>query len=117
MVTATPALTRIECRLPGADVAPHFALAAVLAAGRRGLEERIDPGPPCAGDAAQAAPGGAPFPLQFETAIAAWRAAPLAHEVFGSDFVEAYAVSREWQLALLHRRVTDFDLQQFAEGV
>jgi glutamine synthetase len=32
VVTATPALTRIECRLPGADVAPHFALAAVLAA-------------------------------------------------------------------------------------
>lgn len=117
VVTATPALTRIECRLPGADVAPHFALAAVLAAGRRGLEERLEPGAPCAGDAAQATPGGPAFPLRFEAAIAAWRTAPLAHEVFGSDFVEAYAVSREWQLELLRRRVTDFDLQQFAEGV
>ena len=69
------------------------------------------------GCAAQATPGGPAFPLRFEAAIAAWRAAPLAHEVFGSDFVEAYAVSREWQLELLRRRVTDFDLQQFAEGV
>lgn len=117
VVTATPDLTRIECRLPGADVAPHFALAAVLAAGRRGLEERIEPGPPCVGDAATATPGGPAFPLEFEAAIAAWRAAPLAHAAFGGEFVEAYAESRDWQRELLRRRVTDFDLQQFAEGV
>ena len=117
VVSTTPDLARIECRLPGADVAPHFALAAVLAAGRRGLEERIEPGPPCVGDAATATPGGPAFPLQFDAAIAEWRAAPLAHAVFGSDFVEAYAESRAWQGELLRRRVTDFDLQQFAEGV
>ena len=116
VVTVTAAQTRIECRLPGADAPPHLALAAVLAAGRRGLEEALDPGPPCACDAAQSPPGGPPFPLRFEQAIAAWRGSGFARETFGADFVDAYAESREWQLELLRARVTDFDLQQFAEG-
>jgi glutamine synthetase len=117
VVNASPALTRIECRLPGADVHPHLCLAAVLAAGRRGLEEGLLPTPAVAGDAARSPHQGAPFPLQFESALASWRESIYAREVFGDAFVEAFAESRDWQLALLRRTVTDFDLRQFGEGV
>ena len=42
-----PAATRLEVRVPGADMNPYFALAAVFALGLRGIEKRLSlPGPP-----------------------------------------------------------------------
>ena len=44
-----PAATRLEARVPGADMNPYFALAAVFALGLRGIEKRLAlPGPPVA---------------------------------------------------------------------
>src|SRR5947207_10824294 len=48
---------RIECRIPGADVNPYLAFAAMLAAGLDGLQTGADPGPELVGNAYQA--GGA----------------------------------------------------------
>jgi len=117
-VTTSPALARIEFRVPGADVNPHLALAATLAAGRRGIEAGISPGAPVGGDAA--APGaaqGPAFPLDFAQAITAWRNSAFARETFGDLFVDAYALSREWEIEELARTVTDWELRQFGEGV
>lgn len=118
VVTASPALARVEFRVPGADVCPHLALAAVLAAGRRGLEEGLAPSAPVIGDArAPGAAQGPAFPLEFAAAIRAWRESACAREIFGVRFVEAMALAREWELAELARTVTDWELRQFAEGV
>lgn len=44
-----PAATRLEVRVPGADMNPYFALAAILALGLRGIEKKLAlPGPPIA---------------------------------------------------------------------
>jgi len=88
-----------------------------VAAGRRGLEEALAPTPAAVGDAATSPHRAAPFPLQFEQSIANWRTSAFAREIFGEAFVEAYAESRDWQLALLRNTVTDFDLRQFGECV
>ncbi|MGE0335739.1 MAG: hypothetical protein AB7O21_13870 [Gammaproteobacteria bacterium] len=118
VVRATPAETRIEVRLPGADVQPHLALAATLAAGRRGLEERLQPTAPVTGDArAPTAVRGAAFPADFGAAISRWRDSACAREVFGAAFVDAFARSREWQLREFARAVTDWELRQFGECV
>lgn len=118
VVLATPGETRIEIRLPGADVHPHLALAAVLAAGRKGIEEQLTPTPAVVGDAhANNAPAGPRFPTSFAEAITRWRGAPYAREFFGADFVEAYADSRAWQLQQLEQSVTDWEVRQFAECV
>ena len=42
---------RIENRVPGGDANPYLAFAATLAAGMRGVEERLDCGEPYRGDA------------------------------------------------------------------
>ncbi|MCC7121232.1 MAG: hypothetical protein IT493_06705 [Gammaproteobacteria bacterium] len=111
-------VARIECRVPGADVNAHLALAAVLAAGRRGIEQALAPTAPVVGDAAAAdAPRGAPWPPDFAAAIAQWRGSRVAREAFGDLFVDAYALTREWELDQLARTVTDWELRQFAEGV
>jgi glutamine synthetase len=42
-----PSATRLEVRVPGADMNPYFALAAVFGLGLRGIEKKITlPGPP-----------------------------------------------------------------------
>lgn len=118
VVTHRPAAARIEFRLPGADVCPHLALAAVIAAGCRGLDEGLRPGAPVVGDAlAEAAPRGAAFPADLAAAVAAWRGSRFARGIFGERFVDALARAREWELAELARTVTDWELRQFAEGV
>lgn len=111
-------VARIECRVPGADVNPYLALAAVLAAGRRGIEDALLPSAPVTGDAAApGAPQGECWPPDFASAIARWRLAEFARETFGELFVDAYARTREWEITQLAQTVTDWEIRQFAEGV
>ncbi|MGE3774833.1 MAG: hypothetical protein AB7I32_18050 [Gammaproteobacteria bacterium] len=111
-------VARLECRVPGADVNPHLALTALLAAGRRGLEGALVPSAPVTGDAAApGAPQAAPWPPDFAAAIAQWRSSDFARETFGDLFVDAYALTREWELEQLAKTVTDWEIRQFAEGV
>lgn len=118
LVNHSPALARIECRVPGADVNPYLALAAVLAAGRAGIEQALVPSAPVSGDAAAPeAPQGPAWPPDFAAAIAAWRNSTFARACFGDFFVDAYAETREWELAQLAATVTDWEIRQFAEGV
>ncbi len=118
LVTHRPAVARLECRVPGADVNPYLALTALLVAGRRGLEQGLAPSAPVTGDAAAPeAPQGPPWPPDFGAAIARWRDSRLARETFGDLFVDAYASTREWELARLANTVTDWEVRQFAEGV
>jgi glutamine synthetase len=42
-----PAATRLEVRIPGADMNPYFALSAIFLLGLRGINKKLDlPGPP-----------------------------------------------------------------------
>lgn len=42
-----PSATRLEIRVPGADMNPYFALSAIFALGFRGIEKKLKlPGPP-----------------------------------------------------------------------
>ena len=118
VVLATPQETRIEIRVPGADVHPHLVLAAVLAAGRKGIIGKLEPSAGVRGDAhAVDAPAGESFPVNFADAISRWRSSLHAHEIFGPEFVHAYAESRVWQLQRMEQSVTDWEVRQFAEGV
>ena len=46
VLAGAPAATRLEFRLPGADVNPYLALAGLLASVGDGIEQQTDPGPP-----------------------------------------------------------------------
>lgn len=118
VVNVDAAHTRIEIRLTGADVNPHLALAAILAAGRRGIADNLPPSLAASGDAGLAeAAAGPSLPADFATAIRRWRTATVAAETFGSAFVAAYAGTRDWQLARFGAAVTDWEVRQFAESL
>lgn len=117
-IPGTPAGARVECRVPGADSNPYLSLAALVAAGVRGVVEGASPLPPLEGDAyRRTTPPELALPATLGEAVARFRASAFAREVFGEAFVEAYAATRAAQERELAARVTDVELARFFELV
>jgi hypothetical protein len=49
VLTESPESTRLEWRVPGADVDPYLAISALLASAREGIESDTEPGEPLMG--------------------------------------------------------------------
>jgi glutamine synthetase len=107
-----PKSTRIEHRLPGADANPHLSLAAGLASGLRGVEQRMELSPPTANAYAADAPA---LPRSLGEATALFRSSVAAKEYFGEEFVEHYATTREWEVRQYRKAVTDWELERYFE--
>ena len=118
VVNTDPTATRIEIRVPGADVNPYLSLLGCIAAGRRGIEERLEPTPPCTGNAWEERRAiGPEFPASFADALRCFQTSRFAREVCGDKFVSAYGQSRQWQLERYAQAVTDWELRTYAECV
>jgi glutamine synthetase len=104
--------TRVEHRLPGADSNPYLALAASLASGLYGIDKKLALDAPTANAYASQAP---PLPRTLEEAAALFRSSEAAHELFGADFVDHYAATREWEVREFQRAVTDWELARYFE--
>ena len=113
-INVTPSAARIEVRLAGADMNPHLALLAVLAAGRLGIEQKIEPPPGVEGNGwAVEDPQGPTLPLDFAEAIARFDESALAREVLSPAFVDIYVADRRWQIDEFSKVVTDWELRMF----
>ncbi|MFD6099913.1 glutamine synthetase family protein [Nocardiopsis flavescens] len=99
---------RVENRVPGGDVNPHLAVAALIAAGLHGIEHRIEPGEPCAGNAY--ASGLPTVPATLRDALELWEGSALAAEVFGPEVVAHYANNARVELAAFEAAVTDWEM-------
>jgi glutamine synthetase len=98
---------RFEHRAPGGDVNPYLALAAVIAAGLRGIDERLELGPAVEGNAYAA---GAPrLPATLDEAVASLRESEVAADAFGSDVVHHYARAGEIEIEAYRAAVTDWE--------
>jgi glutamine synthetase len=89
---AEPAARRIENRVIGADANPYVALAATLACGWLGIQQRIEPTPECKGDAYL---GDFQLPRSLGEALELLRASADLREVLGNDFVTVYSEIKE----------------------
>jgi len=97
-----PGSIRVENRLPGSDTNPYLSLAATLAAGFAGGEEKLDPTEPTTGNGYL--PGvsiGAVLLEGMGPAIEALKASDHAKSWFNPRFVEAYTSTRASQLSQL----------------
>jgi len=102
---------RIECRIGGADLNPYLAFAALIAAGLRGIEEKLELEPPFAGDAY----GGKMLPEVPKTlreAIDCLAAARWLREAFGDAVIEHYVHTAKWEQFEYDRRITDWELMR-----
>jgi glutamine synthetase len=100
--------TRVECRVPGGDVNPYLAVAAIVAGGLYGIEQGLALGEPCAGNAYEA-PGVERLPATLAEAASVFERSTLAREVFGDDVVAHYRNNARVELAAFNAAVTDWE--------
>ena len=84
---SSPVARRVENRIAGADANPYLAIAATLAAGLAGLQERLNPAPATA-DNAYNLPR--ELPGNLLAAHERMAASPHAARLLGAEFVHAY---------------------------
>lgn len=102
---------RNECRIGGADLNPYLAFAALLAAGIKGIEEKLILPPPFDGDAYGVA-GLPDIPTTLREAAAALDGSAMMREAFGEDVVDHYVHTARWEQLEYDRRVTDWELMR-----
>jgi glutamine synthetase len=99
---------RVECRIGGADLNPHLALAAQLAAGLAGIEGGLDLEPEMKGDIYHAE-GAREIPRTLRDAAVALNASAMLREALGEDVVDHYVHAARWEIAESDRVVTDWE--------
>jgi glutamine synthetase len=98
---------RIECRVPGGDVNPYLALAALIAAGLHGVDEGLELEPMLEGNAYTADKPHVPGTLREARELFAGSA--VAREAFGEDVVAHYLNYADVELAAFDAAVTDWE--------
>jgi len=107
---------RVEYRLCAADVNPYLGLAAVLASGLYGIEEKLELGPGLEGNAyTQELPPETALPTTLWDAAQALKASSNARAAFGDDFVDHFAATREWEEREFRKAITDWELKRYFE--
>src|SRR5207245_2336965 len=87
--SATGIRSGVENRVPGGDVNPYLAVAAMIAAGLHGIDNELPLEPPMTGNAY--ADTSARVPHTLHDALDLWEKSELAREAFGAEVVEHYA--------------------------
>lgn len=105
---------RSECRIPGADINPYLAFAALLAAGINGLEADLELEAALEGNA-YAATNASSVPSNLPDALEALDRSEMLREAFGGDVVDHYVHAGRWELAEFERRVTDWEKIRYFE--
>jgi glutamine synthetase len=98
---------RVECRIPGGDVNPYLTLAALVAAGLRGVEESLPLPEAFEGNAYAAAAARVPTTLHEALNLLDHSAA--AREAFSDEVVDHYAHAARVEVAAYDAAVTDWE--------
>ncbi|GAB3867063.1 gamma-glutamylethanolamide synthetase GlnA4 [Nocardioides maradonensis] len=107
-LVGTGAGARLENRVPGGDVNPYLAIAAMLAGGLYGVENELELEPPLVGSAYDAA-GRPRIPTTLRDARDRFDASEIARKVFGDDVVDHYVNMADVELAAYDAAVTDWE--------
>jgi glutamine synthetase len=99
---------RVENRLPGGDVNPYLAVAALIAAGLHGIENELSLEEAYGGNAYTS--GADQVRPTLREACEDWTGSGLAREAFGDEVVDHYANNAQVELAAYDRAVTDWEL-------
>jgi glutamine synthetase len=115
-ITGSEKSQHIEYRIAAADVNPYIGMAAALGSGLWGIEHKIEPTEPVAGNAyEQKFPKKLDLPATLFEAAGRLRKSKPAIELFGEAFVEHYAQSREWEEREFRKAITDWEMERYFE--
>ena len=104
---------RMENRVPGGDVNPYLALAAMLAGGLHGIENKLELEPPLEGNAYTS--GRPKVPGSLRDAREAFVSSAVARAAFGDEVVDHYTNMADVELTAFGAAVTDWELKRSFE--
>jgi len=99
---------RVENRVPGGDVNPYLAIAAMVAGGLHGVEHEMVLEPPSTGNA-YSAPDARHVPGTLRDAAELFEKSSTARHAFGDDVVDHYSNMARVELAAFDAVVTDWE--------
>jgi glutamine synthetase len=102
---------RVENRVPGGDVNPYLAIAALIAGALHGIENELSLEDEFAGNAYQDA-SAERVPGTLRDASELWASSGIAEAAFGADVVAHYANMARVELAAYDAAVTDWELRR-----
>ena len=80
------------------------------------MDRKIEPDPPIAGNAYEVeTPPERALPATLWDAAQRLRGSAAARELFGAEFVDHYAATREWEERQARKAVTDWQLARYFE--
>ncbi len=117
VVPAHPDCQRVEYRIAAADANPYLALAAALASGLWGIEQRLELPAPVSGSAYDVTNGSASrrLPATLWEAAQRLKASNEARRLFGDAFIEHFSATREWEEREFRKHITDWELKRYFE--
>ena len=116
VIRGGPSSQRIEYRIAAADINPYIAIAAAIGSGLWGIEHRIEPGAPIEGNAYDREhPPDRRLPATLYEAAERLAASGPARALFGDEFVEHYAATRQWEEREFRQAITDWELARYFE--
>jgi glutamine synthetase len=104
---------RTESRIPGADVNPYLAIAALIAAGLHGIEQKLELGPAFTGNAYES--DVQRFPHALRDAIAALEKGTMVRKAFGDDVVDHYLNYARTEQEQFDKVVTGYERERLYE--
>ncbi len=115
-ITGSSKAQRVETRIPGADSNPYLAMAASLAAGICGIENKLEPTDPIIGNSyAMPHDDKLKLPKNLHEAADRLDKSELARNFFGDVFVDNYVATRIWEADEAARQITDYQLNRYFE--
>ncbi len=108
--------TRVEYRVAAADANPYLALAAAVASGLWGIENKLKLGEPVKGNAyAKQHADRLQLPRTLMEAAERLKQSKAAKELFGKPFVDHHAATRDWEEREFRKHVSDWELDRYFE--
>jgi glutamine synthetase len=109
-----PASRHVEHRVAGADANPYLVTALVLAGMLRGIERRLDPGPPVQGNGyAQAVRS--ELPTQWHGALARAATSEFLRDALGAGFLDVFLAIKQQECEKFGALVTDRDYEWYLD--
>jgi len=102
---------RVECRVGGSDLNPYMAMAALIAAGIAGMEEKFELEAEFKGDAYND-DGARGIPQTLRDATVALDESKMLREAMGDDVIDHYVHAARIEQAEFDRRVTDWEVNR-----
>jgi len=105
---------RLETRVVGSDSNPYLAMAACLAAGLYGIQNKLELQQATTGNGYRDLSHGI-LPSSLIEASRKMKESAIARQLFGDAFVDHFTATREWEWRQFSRVVTDWETKRYFE--